>query len=72
MNSKDTTTPKATSSKEPTNALVARGLPNAPAGSTVLVNVPLPADLHRKLRIAAITRGLTLKAATIAAIEAWV
>jgi hypothetical protein len=71
MTEKTTTTPKATSTKQPTNAFVAKGLPNAPTAETVLVNVPLPAELHRKLRIAAITRGLTLKAAVITAIEEW-
>lgn len=76
MTTKPTATSKITEN-EPSTALVSnahahRGLPNAPKASTVLVNVPVPIDLHRRLRIAAITRGLTLKDATLAALEAWV
>jgi predicted HicB family RNase H-like nuclease len=38
----------------------------------VSINVPLPAELHRQLRIRAATDGVSLKESVIAAIEAWV
>ena len=38
----------------------------------VTINVPLPAELHRQLRIRAATDGLTLKESVIAAVESWV
>jgi hypothetical protein len=39
---------------------------------TVSINVPLPGELHRQLRIKAITEGLSLKDAVITAIAEWV
>jgi hypothetical protein len=38
----------------------------------VTIRVPLRTALHKRLRLKAFDQGLTLKAATIAAIEAWV
>lgn len=38
----------------------------------VAINVPIPADLHKRLRIKAITENTNLKEAVIDAIEAWV
>jgi predicted HicB family RNase H-like nuclease len=39
--------------------------------ATVGLNVSLPVELHRQLRIAAATRGLSVKAAVIAALTDW-
>jgi hypothetical protein len=38
---------------------------------TVAINVPLPVELHRQIRIAAIERGCSLKEAVIEAIRSW-
>jgi predicted HicB family RNase H-like nuclease len=40
--------------------------------TTVKIQVPIPIDLHRRLRIQAIENGLSLKDAVIVAIESWV
>lgn len=40
--------------------------------ATVSINVPLPADLHRRLKIRAITDDTSLRDAVIAAIEQYV
>lgn len=40
--------------------------------STVSINVPLPADLHRKVKMAAAADALTVKEAVILALEMWV
>jgi predicted HicB family RNase H-like nuclease len=62
-----------TSRKQQTEVLglvATPGKTKAPA-DTVQINVPLPAELHRRLRIEAINQGLSLKDSVIAAIEAW-
>jgi hypothetical protein len=41
-------------------------------GSTIAVNIPIPAELHRRLKIKAITEDLSMREAITAAIEAWV
>jgi hypothetical protein len=38
---------------------------------TVLINVPLPTDLHRKLRVRCLTEDLVLSEAITRAVEAW-
>jgi hypothetical protein len=40
-------------------------------GTTVGVNIALPAELHRRLKVRAAERGLTVKAAVIEALDAW-
>jgi len=40
--------------------------------ATVTINVPLPVDLHRRLRVKQITRDLQMKDAVAEAIEQWV
>jgi hypothetical protein len=35
------------------------------------INVPLPEDLHRAFKVAAASRGLTVKEAVLDAISAW-
>ena len=42
-----------------------------PTPPDVTINVPLPADLHRQVKIACAMQDVTLKAAVIAALEAW-
>jgi hypothetical protein len=39
---------------------------------TVSVNIPLPAELHKQLRIKAAMEDLTIKDAVISAVEDWV
>lgn len=41
------------------------------AAPEVTINVPLPADLHRQLRLKAVNRGTSMKDQVIAAIDAW-
>jgi hypothetical protein len=43
----------------------------AKAAPKVTINVPLPADLHRQLRLKAVNKGTSMKDQVIAAIEAW-
>ena len=54
----------------------AQGFQGTPTKTTtpveVSINVPLPADLHRKVRIKAVVDDMTIKDAVIAALEAWV
>lgn len=38
---------------------------------TVFINVPIPQDLHRRLRIRQATDGLVMRDAVIAALEEW-
>ena len=38
----------------------------------ISINVPLPADLHRRVKMAAAADGLTVKQAVITALEMWV
>jgi hypothetical protein len=40
--------------------------------ATVSVNVPLPAELHRRVKMAAAADGLTVKEAVILALQMWV
>jgi hypothetical protein len=42
-----------------------------PAESVVRVHVEVPTDIHARVRIQAIQRGMTLKAAVIAALDEW-
>ena len=58
----------AKEAKTPTSAMISA----LKAPPTVTINIPLPVDLHRKLRIKAITVDLPLKDAVAAAIEQWV
>jgi hypothetical protein len=44
----------------------------ADTGPTVSVNVPLPAELHRRVKMAAAADGLTVKEAVILALQMWV
>lgn len=37
----------------------------------VTINVPLPAELHRQLRMKAVAKGTSMKAQVIDAIAAW-
>jgi len=39
---------------------------------TVSINVPLPIELHRRLKMAAAGDGLTVKDAVVLAVEMWV
>jgi hypothetical protein len=43
-----------------------------PTPQTVAINVALPVEVHRRLRIKAIEEGLQLKDAIAEAIECWV
>jgi hypothetical protein len=45
--------------------------PASTTDETVAVNVPLPIELHRRLKSVAATRGLSVKAAVVAAVDAW-
>jgi hypothetical protein len=38
----------------------------------VNINIPIPAELHRRVKMAASADGLTLKDAVIMALEMWV
>jgi hypothetical protein len=40
--------------------------------ATININIPLPTELHRRVKIAAASDGLTVKDAVIAALEMWV
>lgn len=37
--------------------------------NVVAINVPVPSELHRRVRVKAVQQGLTLKDAVIAALE---
>jgi plasmid stability protein len=37
----------------------------------IAVNIPLPRDLHRQVRVRAAEKGITLKAAVIEALTDW-
>jgi len=45
--------------------------PAPPVSPRIAVNVPIPADLHRRLKIAAASERLTVREAVISAIDAW-
>jgi hypothetical protein len=45
---------------------------NTDLADTVSINVPLPAGLHRQLRMKALMDGITLRDAVAAAVEEWV
>jgi len=57
---------------DPTNALQTNPTRPRAADATVGINVAIPYDLHRKLRIKAIQLDLTLVEAVTAAVETWV
>lgn len=38
---------------------------------TIAVNVQLPAELHRRVKIAAVQRGISIKAAVVEALDDW-
>jgi hypothetical protein len=59
-------TPK-TSDKEPTLEIVGAAAPP----ETVTINVALPGELHRRLRVKAIMLDLALKDAVAAAVDQW-
>lgn len=46
--------------------------PKTTTDPTVSVNIPLPAELHKQLRIKAAMEDLTIKDAVISAVEDWV
>jgi predicted HicB family RNase H-like nuclease len=46
-------------------------LPPLPPDSSRRINVQVPGDLHRRLKLKASAEGTTVKAAVIAAIEEW-
>ena len=50
----------------------AEGAPQSTSRTTVTVNIPLPVDLHRALRLKAVASDLTMKDAITAAVAAWV
>ena len=60
-----TTTKKAPAAKK-------SPAPIAEAKAEVGLNVPLPVELHRKLRLKAVANGVHLKDAVVAAVEAYV
>jgi len=45
--------------------------PETDTEKTVAINVPLPLELHQRLRIRAITENITMREAVIAAIDEW-
>jgi len=64
---KTSTTPSPATAAE--NGAVDRT--GAPTRGTAAINVHLGVDLHRRLKVRAAERGLTVKAAVTEAIEAW-
>jgi hypothetical protein len=48
-----------------------RTRPKKHPDGTVLINIPLPNDLHRKLRIRCLTDDLSLAEAVTLAVDAW-
>jgi hypothetical protein len=38
----------------------------------VAINVPIPAELHRRFRLKAVRKNMSVKAATVEAIRQWV
>lgn len=62
------TTPR----KQTTKGLGFQGSPKTSTPAEVSINVPLPGDLHRRVRIKALTNNMALKDAVTAALEDWV
>ena len=58
--------------KTESNKMSTTAPPRPTATDTVSVNIPLPAELHKQLRIKAAMDDLTIKDAVITAVEDWV